>query len=100
MVHVPIRSANMRKVETVKKRLIRRPEVELRTGITTSRLYDMMAAKEFPKPVPIGPFAVAWIESEVDAWINERIEARETQPVKPHRRDFEKKKKAADSAAA
>ena len=84
----------MRKVESVKKRLIRRPEVEKRTGLTTSRLYEMMKAKEFPKPVPIGPFAVAWVEAEVDQWLDERIEARETQGVKPHRRNFEKKKAA------
>ena len=95
----PASSADMRKVETVKKRLIRRSEVEKITGLTTSRLYEMMKAKEFPKAVPIGPFAVAWVESEVDQWVNARIEARETQGVKPHRRNFEKKK-AADSAAA
>ena len=29
----------------------------------------------FPKPVQLGPRAVGWIESEVSAWITERIEA-------------------------
>ena len=81
------------------ERLIRRPEVESRTGLTCSRIYEGVKNGAFPKPVPIGKHAVAWIESEVDAWVNERIEARKSQGVKPLRRKFEKKK-AAESAAA
>lgn len=76
------------------KRLLRRPEVEKRTGLTTSRLYEMLGGGDFPKSVPIGPFAVAWVESEVDQWISDRIEARESQGLKPLRRKFVKKQAA------
>lgn len=79
----------------MKKRLIRLPEVLSKTGLTQSTLYDKMARKEFPKPVPIGRYAVAWLESEINGWIDARVEARETQSAKPLRRKFEKKKHAA-----
>ena len=76
------------------ERLIRRPEVESRTGLTCSRIYAEVKAGTFPKAVSIGKHAVAWIESEVDAWVAERIEARKSQGVKPLRRNFEKKQAA------
>ena len=56
-------------------RLIRRPEVEKRTGLSRSSLYDKIRNQEFPAPVSLGASAVAWIESEVNAWIQARIEA-------------------------
>jgi len=34
-----------------------------------------MAEQRFPASIKIGPRAIAFIESEVDEWINERIEA-------------------------
>jgi prophage regulatory protein len=88
-------SSNELPESQMKKRLIRLPEVLNKTGFTQSGLYDKMARKEFPKPVPIGRYAVAWLESEVDSWIEERIEARESQVVKPLRRVFRKKEQAA-----
>jgi prophage regulatory protein len=79
----------------VKRTIIRRPEVEKRTGLTCSGIYEAMSRGEFPKSVPIGRYAVGWIEDEVNAWIEARIEARESKDVKPLRRKFEKKKQAA-----
>ena len=54
-------------------KLLRRPEVLLKTGIGgTSTLYDWMARGEFPRPVALGARAVAWRESDVLAWIDLR----------------------------
>jgi prophage regulatory protein len=61
--------------------LLRKRQVLARTGLSESRLYDMMIEKEnekaFPRPVHIGRRAVAWVETEVDAWIEARIKARD-----------------------
>lgn len=61
--------------------LLRRPKVEARTGYSRSSIYAMMEAGDFPRPVKLGPRAVAWVESEVDAWIAARIEARDDAAV-------------------
>ncbi len=37
-----------------------------------------MTKGEFPKPIQLGPRAVAWIEGEVQEWLKVRIEARVT----------------------
>lgn len=56
--------------------LIRRPEVLQRCGISNTTLHRLIHAGDFPTPVRLGPRAVAWVESEVVEWIEQRIEAR------------------------
>jgi prophage regulatory protein len=53
--------------------LLRRRQVEARTGLARSTLYQRIAAGTFPKPIHLGPRSVAWIEGEVDGWIAARI---------------------------
>ncbi|ELV7528921.1 helix-turn-helix transcriptional regulator [Edwardsiella tarda] len=53
--------------------LIRMPEVISRTGYGKSWIYALIAQGRFPKPVKIGSRSIAFVESEVDDWINQRI---------------------------
>lgn len=53
-------------------KLIRRPEVEARTGLSRSTIYDWMKRGEFPQPVKLGARIVAWRESDVTAWQESR----------------------------
>jgi prophage regulatory protein len=57
--------------------LIRLPQVKARTGLSRSELYRRMAAGDFPQPVKLGERASAWPESEVSAWCEARIAARD-----------------------
>lgn len=57
-----------------KKSLIRLPGVMSRTGESRSTIYDKIPRGEFPAPIKIGPRAVAWIESEIDDYIEQKIE--------------------------
>lgn len=59
------------------EKLIKRPLVEEMTGKSTTVLYRDMAAGTFPKPLKIGSRAVAWRESEIRAWLDARIAARD-----------------------
>ena len=58
-------------------RLIKLKEVMDCTGLGRSTIYNYIADKTFPKPVSLGLRAVAWVESEVQDWIKERIEERD-----------------------
>jgi prophage regulatory protein len=62
-------------------RLVRRPEVESRTGLKRSTMYLYIQQGTFPRPVPLGPRAVAWLSSEVDEWIEARIRAARCGPA-------------------
>lgn len=67
--------------DTPPLRLLRRPEVERLTGLKTSAIYAAMKAGTFPRPLPIGMNAVAWISVEVEAWIAQRVLARDRPQV-------------------
>ena len=54
-------------------RILRLPEVMARTGLSRSTIYVRLEQGRFPKPIPLGGRAVGWIESEIDAWIRDRI---------------------------
>ena len=54
-------------------RLIKLKEVIEKTSLGRSTIYEFMTKGTFPKQVPLGAKSVAWLESEVDDWIMERI---------------------------
>lgn len=55
--------------------ILRRKQVQARTGLARSTIYQHIQAGTFPRPVQLGPRAVGWLESEVSDWITERIAA-------------------------
>ncbi len=57
--------------------LWRMPTVERVTGYRRSRIYEMVAEGQFPHPVKLGPRASAWVSTEIQAWIAERIAERD-----------------------
>jgi prophage regulatory protein len=57
------------------QRLLRLNDVRERVPYSRSTIYKLISQGEFPKPVSIGERAVAWVESDVDAWIEARIES-------------------------
>lgn len=59
--------------QTENVRLIRRKEVQAKTGLGASSIYAMMQQGTFPKAIHISERRVAWIESDVDKWIAERV---------------------------
>ena len=52
-------------------------EVMEMTAMSRSNVYKMMSEGRFPQSVSLGPRAVAWVESEVQDWILERIAQRD-----------------------
>ena len=73
---------------TPQKRFIRLPEVLSRTGYGRTSIYRKMEDGSFPRSVKLGgPLeapnafdcrAVAWIEDEVEQWIEYRIDERDS----------------------
>ena len=58
-------------------RLIKLKEVMAKTSLGHSSIYKFISEGTFPKQVSLGAKSVAWLESEVDEWIMERISERE-----------------------
>ena len=58
-------------------RVLRRRAVQDKTGLRHSAIYQRIKAGTFPKPIYLGPKAVGWLESEIDAWIDALASNRE-----------------------
>ncbi len=54
------------------RRFIRLREVLHRTGLGRSTVYRWMDEGRFPKSVRLGGRSVAWIEHEIDEWLQDR----------------------------
>ena len=50
--------------------LLRLAAVERMTGLSSSTIYRMMPEGRFPRPRRVGERAVAWLRSELVAWID------------------------------
>ncbi|MBV9569779.1 MAG: AlpA family transcriptional regulator [Alphaproteobacteria bacterium] len=57
-------------------RLLRLPEVLKRTGLGKTATYALMKDGTFPKPVSLTDTRVAWVESEIEEWLQQKIRDR------------------------
>lgn len=85
-VCLPVKARSSRTSEnavTGHDRLMRRVEVQQATGLSRTSLYRLIAAQDFPAQVHLSTNSVAWLHSEVDAWIADRVAASRKPAVKP-----------------
>lgn len=48
------------------------------TGLSKTSVYDLIRANAFPRQVRLSEKRSGWIKSEIEAWMQSRIEARDT----------------------
>lgn len=56
-------------------RLLSIKEVLRRTSLGRTTVYRLMGLGQFPESVALGA-RVAWVESEIESWLQDRIAAR------------------------
>jgi prophage regulatory protein len=59
-------------------------EVMARTSRRKSAIYADISAGRFPRPVPVGAHRRAWISTEIEQWIAERIAERDARGTVAH----------------
>lgn len=65
--------------------ILREKKVLARTGLAHATLYDKLNPKSsrydptFPRQVKLGPKAVGWVESEIQSWLESRVNASRAQ---------------------
>lgn len=57
-------------------RILRRAEVEAKTGFKRAHIYNLMKEGRFPKALRLGVRAVGWDSAEIDQWISDRLRER------------------------
>jgi prophage regulatory protein len=61
--------------------VLRRRQVEARTGLGRSSIYALIAGGQFPTPIRLSANTVGWLEHEIDRWISERAKASRMGPA-------------------
>lgn len=65
------------------RKILRIDQVKVKIGLSRSTIYSRLNPNSrhydplFPKPIHLGIKAVAWIEAEIDAWLQSRIDLRQ-----------------------
>ena len=53
--------------------ILRRKQVEARTGLSRSTIYLRISEGTFPTPIHLGAKSVGWLAHEVDCWLERRV---------------------------
>ena len=57
----------------IERHIMRRDEVERKTGFKRAHIYNMMKEGRFPQAKRIGLSAVGWDSLEIEQWVTERL---------------------------
>ncbi len=55
--------------------MLRVSQVLALTGLSKTKIYDLQNKGDFPMRVQLTPRRVAWVEAEVQAWLEARVAA-------------------------
>lgn len=74
----------MQQQNTKNERLLRMKQVQLLTGLSRSYIYGLASTGKFPTSISLVPGGTsrAWLESEIQDWIGQRIADRRSGDVK------------------
>jgi len=54
-------------------KIIRLPEVKIKTGLSRSTIYLCMTKGTFPQAISLAERAVGWLDADIEQWLIERI---------------------------
>ena len=57
--------------------ILKLKEISSLTKLSSSTIYRLVQAGEFPKPIKLAAHASGWLESDIEDWIRIRKEASE-----------------------
>ena len=55
------------------QRIVRLPEVMLRTGLSRSSIYNFLLAGNFPSRIKLGARSIGFLEADINDWISGKI---------------------------
>ena len=58
-------------------KLLKLQQVMAITGLARSTVYRYCTEKDFPRPVQLGNRNVAWVEAEIQEWLEQKIHQRD-----------------------
>jgi prophage regulatory protein len=62
-------------------KLLKATEVAIYIKTCKSQVYKLVQQGRFPKPIKLGERGSAWLVSEVDAWLQSRVDSRDEECI-------------------
>lgn len=59
------------------KKLIPMKDLKKQVSLSSTTIYKMVKDGIFPKPIILQNTRIAWVDQEIEAWINQKIEERD-----------------------
>ena len=56
-------------------------EVASEISISVPQVYKLVGLGRFPKPIKLGERGSGWLTSEIDAWLQSRVDARDEEAI-------------------
>jgi prophage regulatory protein len=63
------------------EKLLRLGAVMERVPYSRANIYRLIHLGQFPRQIPLGGRAIGWLESEIEAWIAQRVQNRTPQSM-------------------
>ena len=61
------------------KKIVKINDVRHQTHLSVASIYRLAKQGDFPKPIKLGVKASGWLQSEIDDWIQSRLNARDSE---------------------
>jgi prophage regulatory protein len=65
------------KIQNTEHQIIKLPSVISISGLSRTSIYNRIEEGIFPKQISLGERSVGWVKSEILAWVDSRIKARD-----------------------
>ena len=66
---------------SVMSKILKVKEVAEELNVSVQQIYKLVSKGKFPKPIKLGERGSGWLTSEIDAWLQSRVDARDEEAV-------------------
>ena len=62
-------------------KILKVKQVAEEINVSVPQVYKLVSLGRFPKPIKLGERGSGWLTSEIDAWLQSRVDARDEEAI-------------------
>ena len=66
---------------SVMSKILKVKEVAEELNVSVQQIYKLVSKGRFPKPIKLGERGSGWLTSEIDAWLQSRVDLRDEEAI-------------------
>ena len=66
---------------SVMSKILKVKQVAEELNVSVQQIYKLVSKGRFPKPIKLGERGSGWLTSEIDAWLQSRVDARDEEAI-------------------